>query len=132
MIIENKFKEKFQSETIEKLQHLINNVELEYPELLNRLSIEELEIICDVFYDKFCKKRELHNYYECLDCLIANGLYTAILNNYRFDYSCIKENKLVLNKYFHYLEIIMILKIIERRKKQKIKCKIIKMNVNKI
>lgn len=129
MIIENKYKEKLKEETIKHLLHLINNIKLNYPELLNRLSIEEIEIICDVFYNEFYEKKELYKYYECMDCLFANGLYSAILKDYRFNFECIKDNKLVLQKYFNYLEIIHILRKIEKRKKQEIKCKIIKMKI---
>lgn len=129
MIIENKFEEYVKTEALEKLNHLIYNIKLSFPELKDRLSEKELEIICDVFYDNFEKKYELNNYYKCLDNLISNSLYSSINDNIRFDFNCLKLNKVVLLNYFNYLKILKIMYTIENRIKQEVKCKIIKIKV---
>ena len=129
MIIENKYEEHIKTETLEKLNQLIYNIKLSFPKLKDRLTIKELEIICDVFYGKFQEKYELNNYYECLDKLIVNGLYSAINENIRFDFKCLKTNKLVLLKYFSYFEIRQIMKTIEYRIIEETKCQIVKIKV---
>lgn len=129
MIIENKFEEYVKTEALEKLNHLIYNIKLSFPELKDRLSEKELKIICDVFYDNFEKKYELNNYYKCLDNLISNSLYIAIDRNVRFDFKCIRHNKLFLLKYFSYIEILIIMNNIKKRINEEIECQIVKIKV---
>lgn len=129
MIIENRFKEIIEIDTIEKIIHLINNIELNFSKLVNRLTREEIEIVCDVIYDELAKKEKLDNYYECIDKLVTNSIYSSLESNIRLDFNCLKLNKLALLNYFNYLEIKHIMKIIEESIKQKIKCKIIKFEV---
>lgn len=129
MIIEDKFKEIVKTDTMEKIINLINNIEFYFSISINRFTKEELEIVCDVIYDELAKKRKLDAYYECVEQLISNSLYSSLDADIRFDFNCLKLNKLVLLNYFNYFEINHIMKTMDKKIKQEIKCKIIKFKV---
>lgn len=112
------FNQRIKDKVIEDLNTLIKTAKYRYPEMKNRLTEEEIIIICDVFYDEFDKRGKAADFPQAMDLLFSNGLFSSVGEEIKFDFKCLELNKLVLIKFFNFLKIELIMRKIEKKLKE--------------